>query len=341
MQQFRAFRVHQDGGNTEARIDTIGLQDLGATQVNGKDDDSQDVVIKACWSDINYKDALAATGKGRIMRRFPMVAGIDVAGYVASSRDPRYAEGDAVLVTGFGLGEEHDGGYAEYVRVPADWLVPLPATLSMRESMALGTAGFTAALAVDSMQHNFQSPDMGPILVNGATGGVGSFAIDMLAGLGFAVTAFTGKREQEPYLKQLGASELLIRAETDLGGRPLERSVWGGAVDNVGGNELGWLTRTVNPGGNIASVGLAGGIKLETTVMPFIVRGVNLLGINSVYVPHERRVRVWDRLASDLKPRHFDKIVTREVAFDAMSDVFAAYIAGTVTGRTVVKIAEE
>lgn len=335
MDQFRAFRVHQDDGKTDARIDTIGLDDLGPG------DDANDVIIKACWSDINYKDALAVTGKGRIMRRFPMVGGIDVAGYVASSKDARYGEGDAVLVTGFGLGEEHDGGFAEYVRVPADWLVPLPKGLSLRESMALGTAGFTAALAVDGMQHNFQTVDKGPILVNGATGGVGSFAIDMLAALGFAVTAFTGKRDQESYLKQLGASELLIRGEAELGTRPLEKSVWGGAVDNVGGDELAWLTRTVNPGGNIASIGLAGGIKLHTTVMPFILRGVNLLGINSVFVPHERRVRVWNRLASDLKPRHFDQIVTREVAFDAMGDVFEGYVAGTVTGRTVIKIADE
>lgn len=337
MDQFRAFRVHQSDDKTDARVDTIGLADLGPS----KGGDENDVVIKACWSDINYKDALAATGAGRIMRRFPMVGGIDVAGYVASSKDARYAEGDAVLVTGFGLGEEHDGGFAEYVRVPADWLVPLPKGLSLRESMALGTAGFTAALAVDGMQHNFQLPGMGPILVNGATGGVGSFAIDMLAALGFEVTAFTGKREQEAYLRQLGASELLIRGETQLGMRPLEKSVWGGAVDNVGADELGWLTRTVNPGGNIASIGLAGGIKLETTVMPFILRGVNLLGINSVFVPHDRRVRVWNRLASDLKPRHLEQIVSREVSFDAMDDVFDGYIKGTITGRTVVKIAGE
>jgi acrylyl-CoA reductase (NADPH) len=331
MDQFNAYRVHQDDGNTQARLDTIGLDDLG----------DGDVVIKACWSDINYKDALAATGKGRIMRRFPMVGGIDVAGYVASSSDGRYSEGDAVVVTGFGLGEEHDGGYAEYVRVPADWLVPLPEGMSLRESMALGTAGFTAALAVDSMQHNFQTPDMGPVLVNGATGGVGSFAIDMLAGMGFDVTAFTGKREQESYLRGLGANDLLIRGEAELGSRPLEKSLWGGAIDNVGGDELGWLTRTVNPAGNIASIGLAGGVKLETTVLPFILRGVNLLGINSVFVPHERRVRVWNRLASDLKPQHMQQIVTREVELTALDGVFDAYVEGAVTGRTVIKIAQD
>ena len=331
MDSFRAFRVHQEDGNTVARIDTIGLDDLG----------DGDVVIRACWSDVNYKDALAATGTGKIMRRFPMVGGIDVSGVVAKSNDSRYSEGDRVVVTGFGLGEEHDGGYADYVRVPADWLVPLPDGLSLRDSMALGTAGFTAALAVDAMQHNFQTPELGPILVNGATGGVGSFAIDMLAGLGFQVTAFTGKRDQEPYLKSLGASELMIRGEAELGTRPLERALWGGAVDNVGGDELGWLTRTVQPGGSIASIGLAGGIKLETTVMPFILRGINLLGINSVYVPHERRVRVWNRLATDLKPRHFEDIVTREVDMDGLGAVFDDYVAGKVTGRTVVKLGDE
>lgn len=331
MDSFRAFRVHQEDGNTVARIDTIGLDDLNAG----------DVVIRACWSDVNYKDALAATGKGKIMRRFPMVGGIDVAGFVVQSEDARYKEGDAVVATGFGLGEEHDGGYSEYVRLSADWLVPLPDGLSLRDSMAFGTAGFTAALAVDAMQHNGQAPDLGPVLVNGATGGVGSFAIDMLAGLGFSVTAFTGKRDQEAYLKGLGASELLLRGEAELGTRPLERALWGGAVDNVGADELGWLTRTVQPGGNIASIGLAGGIKLETTVMPFILRGINLLGINSVYVPHERRVRVWQRMASDLRPRHMDDIVTRSVDLDGLGEVFDGYIAGTVTGRTVVKMGDE
>lgn len=331
MDRFRAYRVHQDGKKVVARVESIGLDDLG----------EGDVVIRACWSDVNYKDALAATGTGRIMRRFPMVAGIDVAGFVAQSGDSRYEEGDPVLVTGFGLGEEHDGGYAEYVRVPADWLVPLPEGLSLRESMALGTAGFTAALAVDAMQHNFQTPELGPILVNGATGGVGSFAIDMFAALGYEVTAFTGKRDQEAYLKMLGASALLVRGEAELGSRPLEKSLWGGAVDNVGGEELAWLTRTLHPGGNIASIGLAGGFKLETTVMPFILRGVNLLGINSVHVAHERRVRVWNRLANDLKPRHLERIVTRTVELDGLGPVFDDFVAGKVTGRTVIKIADE
>ena len=331
METFKAYRVHEVDGKTAARLEQIGLGDLPEGEV----------VIRAAWSDINYKDALAATGKGKIMRRFPMVAGIDVAGHVHASTDPRFAEGDAVVVTGFGLGEEHDGGYAEFVRVSADWPIKLPDGLTLEQSMALGTAGFTAALGVDAMEHNGLTPDAGPVLVNGATGGVGSFAIDMLAGLGYAVTAFTGKKAGEDYLRSLGAAEVMYRGESELGKRPLEKSLWAGAVDNVGADELGWLTRTMQPGGNIASIGLAGGIKLETTVMPFILRGVNLLGINSVYVPMARRQRVWERLASDLKPRHFDRIVTRTVSLDELPDgVFDDYIEGKVTGRTVVRIGE-
>lgn len=331
MESFKAFRVHDEDGKTAARLENIGLDDVS----------EGDVVIRGIWSDVNYKDALAATGKGKIMRRFPMVGGIDVAGYVHSSSDPRYKEGDPVLVTGFGLSEVHDGGYAEYTRVPADWVVALPDGLSLYESMALGTAGFTAALAVDRMEHNGQSPDKGPILVNGATGGVGSFAIDMLAGLGYPVTAFTGKRDQDDYLKMLGASEMLYRGETELSKAPLGKALWAGAVDNVGGDELAWITTTVKPEGNIASIGLAGGVKLHTTVMPFILRGVNLLGINSVFVPPERRFKVWQRLGSDLKPRHLADIVTNEVDLDSLPEVFDAYIDGKVAGRTVVKIADE
>jgi NADPH2:quinone reductase len=332
MDSFRAFRVHEEDGAIQGRLEDISLDALS----------EGDVVIRALWSDVNYKDALAATGKGKIMRRLPMVGGIDVAGYVHSSSDARYSEGDPVLVTGFGLSENHDGGYAEFARVPGDWIVPLPEGLSLYESMALGTAGFTAGLAVDSMEHNGQHPDKGPILVNGATGGVGSFAIDMLAGLGYQVTAFTGKRDQDDYLKMLGAAEMLYRGEAETsGGAPLEKAIWGGAVDSVGGDELAWLTRTVRPEGNIASIGLAGGIKLHTTVMPFILRGINLLGINSVFVPQEQRRKVWNRLGADLKPGHMEQIVTHQVDLDSLNDVFDAYIAGKVTGRTVVKIADE
>jgi NADPH2:quinone reductase len=331
MDPFLAFRVHETDAGVEARLEDVTLDDLSPGNV----------VVRAIWSDVNYKDALAATGKGKIMRRFPMVGGIDVAGYVESSEDPAFSPGDPVVVTGFGLSEEHDGGYARFVRARAEWLVPLPDGLSLRDSMALGTAGFTAALAVDRMQHNSQVPALGPVLVNGATGGVGSFAIDMLAGLGFEVTAFTGKREGEAYLRGLGASDVQYRGEVEMGKRPLERTLWAGAVDSVGGEELGWLTRTVMPGGNIASIGLAGGFKLETTVMPFILRGINLLGINSVYVPMDVRRRVWARLAADLKPRHLDSIAGRTVDLEQLPGVFDDYIAGRVTGRAVVRIADK
>ena len=329
MEPFLAYRVHREDGKIEGRIERITLDDLN----------EGDVVIRSAWSGINYKDALAATGSGRIMRRFPMVGGIDVAGVVHASNDPRYAEGDPVVITGFGLSEDFDGGYSEYVRASGDWLIPLPDGMALRDSMAIGTAGFTAALAVDAMELNGQRPDAGPVLVNGATGGVGSFAIDMLGGLGYEVTAFTGKRNQDEYLCGLGASAILYRDEVEMGTRPLERALWAGAVDNVGGDQLGWLTRTMQPEANIASIGLAGGFKLETTVMPFILRGVNLLGINSVYVGRDRRERVWQRLASDLKPRCLDRIVTSEVALSDLPSAFDGYMAGAVTGRAVVRIA--
>ena len=329
MEPFLAYRVHNEDGKIEGRIERLTLDDLSEGEV----------VVRSAWSGINYKDALAATGKGRIMRRFPMVGGIDVAGAVHASGDARYAEGDPVVITGFGLSEEHDGGYSEYVRAPGDWLIPLPGGLSLRDTMALGTAGFTAALAVDRMEINGQCPDRGPVLVNGATGGVGSFAVDMLSGLGYEVTAFTGKRDRDDYLRDLGAREILYRDEAEMGTRPLEKARWAGAVDNVGGEQLAWLTRTMRPGGNIASIGLAGGFKLETTVMPFILRGVNLLGINSVYVARDLRERVWERLASDLKPRRLDRIVTSEVALADLPSAFGGYLEGVITGRALVRIA--
>ena len=331
MESFRAYRIHEQDGGVQGRLESIDLDSLSPGEV----------VIRAVWSDVNYKDALAGTGKGRILKRFPLVGGIDVAGYVHSSDDSRFSEGDAVLVAGCGMSEDHDGGYAEYTRVPGDWVVALPEGLSLRESMAIGTAGFTAGIAIDRMQHNGQRPDGGPILVNGATGGVGGYAIDMFAGLEFQVTAFTGKHDADDYLRTLGATDICYRGEVEMGTRALEKALWGGAVDSVGGDELGWLTRTVRPCGNIASIGLAGGTSLNTTVMPFILRGVNLLGINSVYIPTDVRDRVWQRLGTDLRPRHFDQIVTRTVDLDALPGVFDDYVTGKNTGRTLVKISEE
>ena len=331
MDAFRAYRIYEQDGEVQGRLETTEIDTLSPG----------DVVIRAVWSDVNYKDALAGSGKGKILKRFPLIGGIDVAGQVYSSVDPRFKEGDPVLVAGCGLSEDHDGGYAEYVRVPGDWVVPLPDGLSLRESMALGTAGFTAGIAVDRMEHNGQHADGGPVLVNGATGGVGGFAIDMLAGRGYQVTAFTGKHDADAYLKSLGAADICYRGEVEMSTRPLDKALWGGAVDSVGGEELGWLTRTTMPAGNIASIGLAGGIALNTTVLPFILRGVNLLGINSVYISTDIRDRVWRRLGTDLRPRHFDRIVTRTVDLDSLPDVFDDYVAGKNTGRTLVKIAEE
>jgi NADPH2:quinone reductase len=328
MDKFRAFRIHASKEGTSAGFEQMAVDDLTPGEV----------VIKAAWSDINYKDALAATGKGRILRTSPLNGGIDVSGHVVSSTDPRFKEGDAVVVCGCGLSETIDGGYAEYARVPAWSVVPLPDGLTLRDAMAIGTAGFTAAIAVQRMEDNGQVPETGPIVVTGATGGVGSYAIDLLSGLGYEVLAFTGKTEQEPYLKELGASGLLNRKDLEMGTKPLESEQWGGAVDSVGGDTLAWLTRTTSVWGNIASVGLAGGFKLETTVMPFILRGVSLLGINSVECPQYVRERAWSRLAGDLRPRHLDTIANREVSLGELPSVFEEYTDGAVTGRTVVRI---
>jgi acrylyl-CoA reductase (NADPH) len=328
MHNFQAFRIHDEGGKTRAGIETINLSDLS----------SGDVVIEAHYSSVNYKDALAGTGRGKILRRSPLIGGIDVSGVVASSEDKRFKAGDAVLVTGCGLSEVHDGGYAEYVRVPADWVIPLPQALDPFRAMAIGTAGFTTALAIKRLQENHQSPELGPILVTGATGGVGSFAIDMLSTLGFEVVALSGKSEAVPYLTSLGASRIVNRHNLEMGTQPLEKTQWGGAIDNVGGDILAWLTRTVSPWGNIVSIGLAGGVKLETTVMPFILRGVGLLGVSSSNCPLPWREPLWQRLGSDLKPRHLDKIVSETVTLQQLPDVFERMLAGQTRGRVVVSL---
>ncbi len=331
MKSFRAFRIDQRDGRIEAGFTTLNLDDLSAG----------DVVVKVSHSTINYKDALAASGAGRILRTFPLVGGIDLAGTVLQSDDERFSAGDPVLVTGCGLSETRDGGYAEYARVDADSVVPIPDGLCAHDVMQIGTAGFTAALAIHRMLQNDQRPEKGPIVVTGATGGVGSIAIDMLDALGFETVAVTGKPEQAGYLENIGARRVLLRQEIDPGKRPMEKPLWGGAIDNLGGDLLTWLTRTVNYGGNIASVGLAAGVELQTTVLPFILRAVCLLGINSVDTPRELRLAVWQRLGSDLCPRHLDLIGSRTIRFDELPGSFQAYIDGTVTGRTVVEIAAD
>jgi len=327
--RFTAFRIHSEGGRIAARFEPVTLDDLAPGEV----------VIRVSHSDINYKDALAATGAGKILRRYPLVGGIDLAGVVEASSDARYRAGDAVLVTGCGLSETHDGGYAQFARVPGDWVIPMPEGLDAFTAMALGTAGFTAALAIHRMEQNGQSPAGGPIAVTGASGGVGSIAVDMLAARGYRVVAVSGKAAAADYLKELGAVEVLTRQDLNLGSRPLENARFAGAVDNVGGEVLAWLTRSVDFWGNIASIGMTGSAELKTTVMPFILRGVSLLGINSSATRREMRLAVWKRIATDLRPRHLGRIVTRTIAFDELPGAFAAYLEGAVTGRTVVRIA--
>jgi len=330
MDRFRAYRIHETDGVITAGIEELGLDDLAPGEV----------VIRAYYSSVNYKDALAATGKGKILRRFPLVGGVDVAGEVTASEDSRFRAGDRVVVTGCGLGESHDGGFSETVRVPADWVVPLPADLSLHDSMAIGTAGFTAALAIDRLEQNGLQPDQGPVVVTGATGGVGSIAIDLLSGCGYEVVALTGKADTALYLQGLGAGSLLLRAEVPTGKRPLEPAQWAGALDNVGGELLAWLTRTVKPWGSIASIGMAGGVELDITVMPFILRGVSLLGITSANCPMPHRRRIWQRLADDLRPRHLDAIVSGVAGLDDLPAVFEQLLSGQHRGRTVVQLAE-
>lgn len=325
---FKAFRIHEIDKKIVARFDQLSIDDL----------EPGNVVVRVLYSDINYKDALAATGAGKILRKYPLVGGIDLAGVVESSSDARYKIGDHVLVTGCGLSETHDGGYAEYARLNGEWVIPMPEGFGAFKAMSLGTAGFTAALAIHRMEHNGQTPSKGPIVVTGATGGVGSIAIDMLAARGYEVIAVSSKPESADYLKSLGAAQVWLRKDIDYGKRPIETARFGGAIDNVGGEMLTWLTRTVDNWGNIASIGLAGSAELHTTVIPFIIRGVNLLGINSSATLRDTRLVVWNRIATDLKPRHLDRIATRTIGFDELPGAFDAYMKGTVTGRTIVKI---
>jgi NADPH2:quinone reductase len=329
MKPFTAYRIHELDGRIVARFDQVTLDDLGPGEV----------VVRVEYSDINYKDALAATGAGRILRKYPLVGGIDLAGTVVGSSDPRYTAGQHVLVTGCGLSETHDGGYAEYARLSGEWVIPLPAGMTTADAMKIGTAGFTAALAVHRMEQNGQQPANGPVVVTGASGGVGSLAISMLAGRGYEVVAVCGKPEADDYLREIGAARILRRQEINLGSKPMEKAQWAGAVDNVGGDLLTWLTRTTDQWGNIASIGLAGSAELKTTVMPFILRGVNLLGINSVLTPRATRLEVWRRIAGDLRPAQLDRICTKVVPLADLPAQFDDYLKGRVTGRTLVKIA--
>jgi putative YhdH/YhfP family quinone oxidoreductase len=328
VQTFKAYRTFSDNGAVSSRFVTLGLDEL----------DQGEVVIRSKYSTINYKDALSYNGSGRIMRRFPTVAGIDVAGTVESSADTRFRRGDKVLVTGYDLGVAHDGGYAEFVRVPADWVVRRPESMTAFDAMTIGTAGFTAALAVHLMQHNGLVPASGPVAVTGATGGVGSVAIEILAKIGFDVVAITGKGEEAAYLRGIGAREVMLRSALDFTKiRPLEKATFAGAVDNLGGDILAWLLASSKIAGTVAAVGLAADMKLPTTVAPFILRGVHLLGTDSANTPMALRQRLWNRLAAEWRPdRVHDQV--RTIDFDELPTHFDAYLKGMVRGRTVVRV---
>ena len=329
MDSFKALLIEEQDGQVVSAI----------TQMDESRLDAGEVTIRVAYSSVNYKDALAATGAGKIIRRFPCIGGIDLSGVVIKSADPRFKVGDPVIATSFDIGVAHHGGYAEIARVPADWVVPLPAGLSLYEAMALGTAGFTAALAIVRMEENRLTPAKGSVIVTGATGGVGSLAVDMLAKIGYHVVALTGKESEAGYLRSLGAAEVLLRQSIDLSKiRPLDKGRWAGAVDNLGGDILAWIASTMEQGGTIASIGLAASMKLNTTVAPFILRGVSLLGIDSGYIREPYRRDVWQRLASDLRPPHLESM-SRKIAFEELPATFTEYVAGRAKGRVVVELA--
>jgi putative YhdH/YhfP family quinone oxidoreductase len=328
MPRFQAFRIHHDDAGYRAGIETMDDAKLSPGEL----------LVKTAWSSVNYKDALAGTGKGKILRQFPLNGGIDVAGQVVASTDPAFKEGDSVLCTGSGLSETRDGGYAGYVRLPAAWTIALPRGLSLRESMVLGTAGFTAALGLLRMQDNRQTPTLGPIAVTGATGGVGMLAIDIFSRAGYEVHAISGKADHFDFLRQLGATECIDRHQLAFGGKPMDSVRFGGALDNVGGAMLAGLLPQIAPYGNVAVCGNAGGIAFDATVMPFIIRGASVLGIASAGTARELRETIWQRLANEWKPHHLDRIATREITLDALPQVFARMLAGDSFGRTVVRL---
>ncbi|GGY21744.1 quinone oxidoreductase [Rhodanobacter panaciterrae] len=328
MTTFRAFRIHNDDAGYRAGIESMTADALSPGEV----------LVKAAYSSVNFKDALAGTGKGKILRQFPLNSGIDVAGHVVASTDPAFREGDAVLCTGSGLSETRDGGYGEYARLDARWTIPLPSGLSLRESMILGTAGFTAALALLRMQDNRQTPALGPIAVTGASGGVGQLAIDIFSRVGYEVHAISGKADHFDFLRNLGASACIDRHQLVFSGKPMDSVRFGGALDNVGGTMLAGLLPLIAPYGNVAICGNAGGIAFDSTVMPFIIRGASLLGIASAGTARDIRDEVWRHLASDWKPQHLERIATREITLDELPEVFTRMLAGDSFGRTLVRI---
>lgn len=327
MPAIRAYRVFEGGKFGSGRFAEMASESL----------DAGNVVIRSLFASVNYKDALTALGRAKIVTRFPCTAGIDVCGEVTESADSRFKHGDLVVAHGFGIGADHDGGYQSSNRFPADWLVKVPPALSPFETAAIGVAGYTAALSVDLMELNGLAPGKGRVLVNGATGGAASVAIDLLAGRGYEVVALSGKPEAADYLRSLGAVEVIDRKSFEFGTRPLERPLWQGAVDSVGGDQLGWLARSMQNDGVIAAFGNAGGVDFKGSVLPFILRGVRLIGVNA-NSPMPLRTRIWERLATDLRPRHLEKIA-RRIRFADLPGAFNDLIEAKAVGRMVVDFA--
>ena len=327
-ERFRALQLDQADGRTTAAVVELAEDELMPGEVT----------VDVTWSGLNYKDALAITGKGPIVRTFPFVPGIDFAGMVRSSADPRYQPGQPVLLTGWGVGERHFGGLAERARVKADWLVPMPHGLDAQSAMTLGTAGFTAALCVLELEREQVRPDSGEVVVTGAAGGVGAIATALLAKAGFKVVASTGRTAEHAWLAALGAAEIVDRSPFVPGAKgPLDKGRFAGAVDTVGGATLAGLLKTMAPGGTVTAVGNAGGVELTTSVFPFILRGVKLVGVDSVTVPYERRVRAWKRLAADLDPELLASIATG-IGLAEVPEAAERLVQGQVRGRIIVDL---
>lgn len=328
VENFKALVVNQDE-NFTVKVNDLTLNDLP----NGE------VLIKVSYSGINYKDSLAAIQDGKIVTSYPFIPGIDLAGIVVSSEDSRFQEGDKVIATSYEIGVSHFGGFSEYARIPSKWIVPCPSGLSLKEAMIIGTAGFTAALSIQRLQENGISPENGKILVTGATGGVGSFAVSILSTLGYQVEASTGKDSEHEYLNNLGATSIVAREEVFDGKiRALGKQKWAAAIDSVGGEPLASLLSQIQYGGAVASSGLTAGTNLPTSVFPFILRGVNLLGIDSVYCPMDVRLNIWDRLATDFKPANLEGFIYEEVTLQQLPNVLPILLKGQARGRFLVKL---
>ncbi|WP_198508120.1 acrylyl-CoA reductase family protein [Bacillus sp. FJAT-42315] len=327
MNTFQALVLDKVNDQTELEVKELTMADLPEGEVT----------IRVAYSSVNFKDGFVAF-ENSLVKSYPLVPGIDLAGTIMDSTDDRFKTGDEVIVTSYELGTGRFGGFSEVARVPADWVVPLPKGLSLKEAMILGTAGFTAALSVQRLEDNGLEPNQGPVLVAGATGGVGSIAVNMLANRGYEVVASTGKAKETAYLKQLGAKQIIDRHEVmDTEPTPMREEKWAGAIDPVGGETLQYILSSLKYGGSVATSGFTGGLEVSTTVMPHILRGVNWIGIDSVECPMDKRLQVWNRLADDLKPTLFDEIVN-EVSLQELQSVLANILEGKIRGRTIVKL---